>query len=55
LGDKIKNNAGLGMRHVREAGKVYSGFWLGDLREKKTLGRLRCREENNIRIGLQNN
>jgi len=41
------------MQYLKEAGEVYSRLLLGNMREKRTLGRLRRREENNIKIGLQ--
>jgi len=32
---------------------VHTGNWWGDLREKRPLGRLRCRWESNIKLDLQ--
>jgi hypothetical protein len=32
---------------------VYTGFWWGKLREKRPLGRLRLRWEDNIKMDLQ--
>jgi len=32
---------------------VYSGFWWGNLRGKRPLGRPRCRWEDNIKMNLQ--
>jgi hypothetical protein len=41
------------MQYLRQEGEVHSRLLLGNRREKRTLGRLRRREENNIKIGLQ--
>jgi len=38
---------------VRGRGEVYTGFWWGNLRERKVLGRFTCRWEDNINMDLQ--
>jgi hypothetical protein len=34
-------------------GEVYTGFWWGNLREKRPLGRIRRRWEDNIKMDFQ--
>ena len=41
------------MQRVRGRGEAYTGFWWGNLKGKRPLGRPRRRWEDNIKMDLQ--
>ena len=51
-GDKIEKNEMGGSRSMSGV-EVYTGFWWGNLKLKRSLGRSRRRWEDNIKMGLQ--
>ena len=54
MGGKIeKNEMGGACGAYGGRGEVYTGFWWGNLRVKRPLGRTRRRWEDNIKMDLQ--